>query len=225
MRRHILLIPLVATAMLPASADPLLDQARAPGQADGPLYIYEMEYSDGDVQATGKVDPSQPEGSRITVYTPEESAQSEAFREALKSLEADVDGDIFCDDLAAQIPDGARRTGETAETASYAFTPKPDADADNMERKMMKRIDASAVLSKRDGQLLAFSMSLPKPFKPAMVAKIETFQLDISCARAPDGRTYLEDMQMQVSGSALMQGFEETVSRRITRLLEPVPLP
>lgn len=222
MQRYLLSVSLAALSALSAGADPLLEQVRAANGAEGPVYAYEMAYSDGDMQATGKVDPSQPEGERITIFTPDESEWSEDFRKALKSLDADVDGDIFCDDFAAQIPSSARRVEETDEAVRYAFTPDPEADADDMERKVMKKIEASALVSRSDGQILSFRMSLPKPFKPAMVAKINTFSLDASCARAPDGRTYLEAMQMDVSGSAMMQSFEQTMTRRITKLLEPV---
>ena len=118
-----------------------------------------------------------------------------------------------------------RRIEETDDTVQFAFTPVPGEESDDMERKILKKVKASATLSKADGQVLSFSMSLPKPFKPAMIAKINTFQLDATCVRAPDGRTYLEAMQMDVSGSAMMQAFSQTVTQRITKLLDPVSIP
>ncbi|MEM5516013.1 hypothetical protein WNY37_03560 [Henriciella sp. AS95] len=225
MRALIAPAALTLVCAIPASADPLLQKARASTDADGPLYAYEVDYFDGDVRTVGKIDPGQPEGSRISVYSPDESEWDEDFREMIESMDEGVDGDIFCDDFAAQIPDDAKRSGETEDGVRYAFTPLADADADGMERKVMKRMTASAVLSKEDGQVLSMQMSLPKPYKPSIVAKIETFTLDVSCARTPDGRTYLQDMQMKVSGSAMMQSFDQTVSRRITKLLEPVTRP
>ena len=210
---------------LPAAADPLLDMVRTGVDADGPVYAYEMEYFDGEMRATGKIDPSQQEGQRITVYTPDETEQDEDFRKAIDAIDARVDGDIFCDDFAAQIPESARRIEENGDSVRFAFTPQPEADADKMQRKVMKKVEASALVAREDGQILDFRMSLPKPYKPAMVAKINTFQLDASCVRAPDGRTYLQDMQMNVSGSAMMQDFEQVMTRRITKLLDPVTIP
>lgn len=225
MRQYVLLTSIAVLGTLSAHADPLIEQARASTNADGPLYAYEMEYSDGEVHASGKIDPSQPEGKRITVYSPRESEWDDDLREAIKSIDADVDGDIFCDDFVRQIPDTAERVNETDDAAYYTFTPSPEADADDMERKLMKKVEASATLSKADGQVLAFRMSLPKPFKPAFVAKIKTFRLDATCARAPDGRTYLEAMQLDISGSAMMQDFNQSITRRITKLLDPVTMP
>ncbi|RIJ30683.1 hypothetical protein [Henriciella mobilis] len=225
MHHQVLLTSIVVLFAFPAAADPLIEQAHASTGAAGPLYVYEMEYSDGEVHATGKVDPSQPEGQRITIYTPDESEWDDDFRETITSIDSEVTGDIFCDDLAAQIPATARRIEETDDTVQFAFTPVPGEESDDMERKILKKVKASATLSKADGQVLSFSMSLPKPFKPAMIAKINTFQLDATCVRAPDGRTYLEAMQMDVSGSAMMQAFSQTVTQRITKLLDPVSIP
>lgn len=225
MRQHVLLASVALLFAFPSSADPLIEQAHASTGAAGPLYAYEMEYSDGEVHATGKVDPSQPEGQRITIYSPDKSEWDDDFRKTVTSIDSEVTGDIFCDDLAAQIPADARRVGETDDTVQFAFTPVPDADSEDMERKIFKKVEASATLSKTDGQVLSFSMSLPKPFKPAMVAKIDTFQLDANCARTPDGRTYLKAMQMDVAGSAMMQSFNQTLTRRITKLLDPVTMP
>ena len=225
MKRLVFASSLCALGALSAAADPLLSQARANLEAEGPVYVYEMDYSDGEISASGKVDPSQPEGERITIYSPDESEWSEEFRGAISSLDSEVTGDIFCDDFAARIPDSAKRTQETDETVRYTFAPIPEEDADKMEQKIMKKLEASAVVAESDGQILSFNMVLPKPFKPAMVAKIETFSLDVQCLRAPDGRTYLETLQLDVTGSAMMQDFTQTMTRKITRILDAVELP
>ncbi len=213
-----------ATALcltLPATADPVLEMMRSLSK-DGPVYAYEMIYSDADVIATGFIDPSQPEGQRIDVTSPDESEWSKDFREGLEEMEAETDGDIWCADFADMVPKQAAIADENDGTATYAFTPQPEADADKTERKMMKQLKGSITLDKSDGSVLAFNMVLPKPYKPAMVAKINSFEMAATCARAPDGRTYVEEFNFDISGSAMMQSFSETVSRKITKLLDPV---
>ncbi|MEM8617669.1 MAG: hypothetical protein AAGF20_12150, partial [Pseudomonadota bacterium] len=110
---------------------------------------------------------------------------------------------------------------ETAETVTFAFTPLPDEDADSTERKLMKKVDAQVTLAKSDGAIIGFKMNLPKPYKPMMVAKINRFTMAADCARAPDGRTYFKSFSIDVAGSAMMQSFEETMSRQITKLMLP----
>jgi len=213
---------LTMTALtLPAAADPLLEMMRTHSK-DGAIYAYEMSYTDTDLTATGRIDPSQPEGQRIEIYTPERDTWSDEFEAGLAEMESETDGDIWCVDFAENVPDGADLKTETATSATYAFTPEPDAGADGTEKKLMKKIKGEVILAKADGAILGFSMTLPKPFKPAIVAKINVFNMSVGCARAPDGRTYVEDFSMTVSGSAMMQSFEESVSRKITALLDPV---
>ena len=221
MSRSILLSAFALSATLSASADPLLEMMRSVSK-DGPIYAYEMTYSGEGVVATGKIDPSQPEGQRIVLYTPEMSELSEEFQEGVQEMDAESDGDIWCSDFAEMVPDNAEATTEDDVSVTYAFTPVAEADADKTEQKMMKKMNGTVTLDKTDGSVLAFSMTLPKPYKPAIVAKINRFQMDASCSRAPDGRTYLESFDFDIAGSAMMQDFEETVSRQITKLLDPV---
>ena len=189
---------------------------------EGPIYAYEMSYSDTDVTANGLIDPSKPEGERIEIYAPDESEWTKDFRNGIADMEAQTDGDIWCADFAQMVPTDATATTEDETTVTYAFTPTPEADADKNEQKMMKQLNGTVTLDKSDGSVLAFNMVLPKPYKPAMVAKINRFEMTASCDRAPDGRTYVEQFSMDIKGSAMMQSFEESVTRRITKLLDPV---
>lgn len=218
-------LPLALTAAfalsLPAGADPLLKMMRAQS-ADGPLYAYEMTYTEEGLTATGKVDPSAEIGQRIEVYTPAREDWTEDFEDGLKEMDAETKGDIWCADFAETVPTSAARITETDTDATFSFTPVPEDGADNTEKKLMKKIEGKITLAKDDGAVTAFSMRLPKPYKPAMIAKINVFDMQASCARAPDGRTYIETFSMNISGSAMMQAFEESVNRKITRLLGPV---
>lgn len=221
MSRILILSSIALSASLSASADPLLEMMRSVSK-DGPIYAYEMTYSGEGVIATGKIDPSQPEGQRIDLYTPEVSELSDEFQEGIEEMDAEADGDIWCTDFAEMVPTNAQATTQDDASVTYEFTPVAGADADKTEQKMMKKMNGTVTLDKSDGAVLAFSMSLPKPYKPAIVAKINRFQMDASCSRAPDGRTYIASFDFDIAGSAMMQDFDETVSRQITKLLDPV---
>jgi len=221
MSRLLSLSILAAGLTMTAAADPVLDMMRNLSK-DGPVYAYEMTYSEADIIAAGTIDPSQPEGERIQVTSPAESEWTEDFREGLDEMEAETDGDIWCADFAEMVPNKVSALDESETTVTYAFTPQPEADADGMEKKMMKKLNGTVTLDKSDGSVLAFNMKLPKPYKPAIVAKIENFEMDATCARAPDGRTFVESFDFKIAGSAMMQKFDEAVSRKITKLLQPV---
>ena len=204
-----------------AGADPLLEMMNTMSD-DGPRYAYETSFAWDGIDATAKVDPSQPVGERIKILSPAESEWSKAFRQELEERDESTDGDIWCTEFGQMVPMDASVSDESDTTVTYAFTPVPEPDADRNEQKMMKQLDGTVMLDKADGAVLAFKMSLPKPYKPAMVAKINAFEMDVTCARSPDGRTFIEKFNFDISGSAMMQSFEESVSRRITNLLGPV---
>ena len=207
--------------MSTAAADPLLEMMRAVSN-DGPKYAYETSFSMLGISAAGTIDPSAPEGERIQLSAPEESEWSDDFRKEILKMDAETEGDIWCTEFGQMVPLDASLTAQDETTKTFSFTPVPEADADRNEQKMMKQLDGTVVLDKTDGAVLAFSMILPKPYKPAMVAKINAFEMNVSCARAPDGRTFIETFNFDISGSAMMQSFDESVSRRITKLLDPV---
>ena len=219
---RILTLALLSTSLaLPISADPVIDMMRSQS-TEGPVYAYEMTYAEADMVVTGTIDPSQPEGQRIQVTSPAESEWTAEFRDQLEDMEAETKGDIWCADFAELVPATATALDESDAAITYAFTPEPEADADGMEKKMMRKLDGRVTLDKNDGAVLAFNMTLPRPYKPAIVAKINAFEIDVTCARAPDGRTFIESFEFAVAGSAMMKSFDESVSRRITRLLAPV---
>ncbi len=221
MSRPLALITISLFLAAPTTAETALDKMRSQTK-DGPVYAYEMTYSEADMVAVGKVDPSQPEGDRIQVMSPAESEWTDDFRDGLKEFDAEADGDIWCADFAELVPEKVASLDESETTVTYAFTPQPEADADGMEKKMMKKLNGTITLDKSDGSVLAFNMKLPKPYKPAIVAKINAFEMDATCARAPDGRTFVERFDFNISGSAMMQNFSESVSRQITQILHPV---
>lgn len=212
---------LTALWPLAATADPLLEKA-ANISTEGALYAYEMALRREGVTITGMVDPSAPQGARIMVYSPDEADWPKGFADELVKIDKATNGDIWCKEYADLVPPDARKTGETAETVTYSFNPVPDKDADGTERKLMKKLEADITLAKEDGAVLSYSAILPKPYKPAMVVKIETFRMAAECKRSPDGRTYSQQFDFEIDGSAMMQDFSQQTSRTITKLLEPV---
>lgn len=219
--RYTPLCLLILSVPVTATADPLLEKA-ASFSTEGTLYAYEMTFKRGDITATGKIDPSASEGERISVYTPTEDNWPEGFAEALADMEKNTTGDIWCKEFVEMVPEDALKGAETADAVTYTFNPVAPEEADGTQRKLMKKLEAEITLAKEDGAVLAYSAVLPEPYKPAMVAKINTFRMVAECERSPDGRTYSKQFDFEIDGSAMMQDFSEQTSRTITKLLEPV---
>lgn len=220
MPRFLAALALTALAPLPALAGPLQDAMAA--SPDGPLYTFDLAYRAGDIDALMRVDPSRPEGERLTVLSPDESDWSEELVELIADMQAKSDGDIWCNSLSEHIPADASLVSETDTTATYTFTPLPSADADKNEKKVIKHLTGSVVVNKAEPAILSFRMASTKPFKPMAVAKINDFDMQVACARAPDGRTHIASMDTSLSGSAMMQAFSQSEHQAISNL-QPVP--
>lgn len=205
----------------PAAADALIAAAQAKADAT-PLYAYEMSFLIEDTEVQGTIDPSAPVGERIQVTAPAEDSWPDGFAERIAFLDERTTGEIWCNEFAEMIPADAERTGETAEGVAFSFTPIPGEEADDMEEKIFKRLDASAVIDPDTAGLLTYRMSLPESFKPNMMARINSFDMAVDCTPGPEGLTHIQTFTLNVSGSALGQEFGQADRREILRLIEEV---
>ena len=137
-------------------------------------------------------------------------------------MDKQAKGDIWCAEFGKMVPENAELVSEVNGIASYMLTPQCDPGKKD-EVKLMKNLTGTIMIDTVNPAIAGFRMTAPKPFKPAMVAKVDTFDLSVSCDRAPDGRTYAKDFKMSVKGSAMMQSFEEHETRRISGLRQVGP--
>lgn len=203
---------------LPALAETPLEKARSAPQ-DGPSYKFDLSFDDGDLKAEAQVDPSLPEGQRLVLVSPPEEELSEAEAERFQTLQENTTGDkIWCSNFNGNIPNDAELISESGEAAVYSFRPKGDDDDKDMA-KVFKHLKGRVTVSKETPSILAFEMFSEKPFKPALVAKIDSFSMKASCDYAPDGRTYIRDFALDLAGSAMMQPFTQSERRTISNLV------
>jgi len=211
------LIALAASAL----AQSPLEQALS-ASADGPLYAFDLTLSSDEVDALMRVDPSQPEGKRLSVISPEPEDWSEDFAKRVENMKANTDGEIWCQDFAENIPAAdAKLVSETDTTATYSFRPKPGAEPDDMD-KVYKHLIGKVVVDKTAPGILNYEMVAEKPFKPMPVAKIKQFEMKVACDRAPDGRTHVASLDVTVEGSAMMKSFSQS-DRQLISNLTPIP--
>jgi len=199
-------------------------EAALSATVDGPIYSYDLTFQNNELNATGRLDPSRPLGQRIQVDTPQEADWDDDFREAIAEMESETEGDIWCSSFAENIPADAALEEETETKAIYSFTPQANPDEPE-EGKFFSKLKGRVTIDKINPAILTFQMFAISPFKPVPVAKVTAFDMTVSCARSPDGRTYGETMEVNVSGSAMFQKFEEFERRQISNLKEVLPAP
>ena len=212
-------LPLIALPLLafPAFAETPLEAALA-APTDGPAYRFDMKIDDDTLKGEAQVDPTRPEGQRLTLISPDPATLEGEAAETYAKLQARTSGEkIWCTSFKSNIPADAKLISESGEAAVYSFTPLPGDDKD-ME-KVYKHLTGRVTVSKLTPAILAFEMFAEKPFKPAMVARIDNFSMKADCSPAPDGRTYISAFSLDVSGNAMMQPFSQSERREVTNLV------
>jgi len=206
----------VVAAALPASADAVLQKAKAMSK-EGPLYVYDLDYNDGADRFVMKVDPSKPKGERVVDFSPARTTLKGDTAKKADKLVASAAGDIWCSSFAANIPADAKRTSETGQTATFSFKPLPG-EQKGQAASAYKFLDATAVIDKATGGILSYEMAAPKAFKPAPVAKVDRLILKVACKPLPDGRTHITSFAFDLKGSAMMKSLDQMETRRITNV-------
>lgn len=212
---------IVIALALPAGADnagmpSLLSRAMKP-PATAQLYAYEfINRSEGGDRAgtvRGRIDPSRPEGDRVTIL--EATGPKLDAKKIDKRMERNADGDIWCDSLTG----GADGPVVEKSAGVFAFTPRPRAEAKGEEKKLYKQLSAEIAVDEATATIRTFSARLLKPWSAMMVAKIEKVEMTGECALAPNGRAYRASMKTSMAGSAMGGAFASTSTQTITNLV------
>ncbi|MCA8899728.1 MAG: hypothetical protein KDA53_00600 [Hyphomonas sp.] len=209
---------LALAAALPAVADTPLQKALA-ASADGPAYMFDLSYDGEELTAKMRVDPSRPEGERMTLLSPAAADLTDEGRKQFESMREKSKGDIWCADFADTVPTDAKLVSETGTTATYEFTPVPGKETDKDLRKIIKYMKGAVTVSKETPGIVGFELTSKKAFKPMPIAKVESFRMNVACGFAPDGRTHVTDLTVDISGSALMKKFTQSERQTISNLV------
>jgi len=87
-----------------------------------------------------------------------------------------------------------------------------------MMEKMMERLDGEFILSKPEGQIKQFKIWMTRPMRVKVIAKINSMEVQQSCAPAPNGLRYTETMSMNVGLKALGIDIAQNMNLRISDL-------
>lgn len=188
----------------------LAEAFESPEEAPMPVYVALYETSELSVSAS--VDPSRPEGERITVLSPREEDWPKGFEKQLASFEAETDGDIWCDTAEEMIGGNVTEVSRSADAISYRFPVAIEDEAEKADKAFAKAAHGEIDIT-REGTspwyISSIRVRLDKPFKPAMIAKVTKLDIEISCAPASNGRMYQATTETGIEGSALGRAFSE----------------
>lgn len=199
--------------------------------ADVPAFVFDVERVSTDTGEDGetvtghaRVDLAAPELKQITPAHLADPDKPGSSFEALAGIERALEDGIWCTRFAANVPADAKDIeiiAEDAETVTYGFTPEADGDADGPEKKIAKRSRAEMTVSRADPAILRYASSLTGTVTLYVVAKIRRVDVEATCARAPDGRTYVAETRSAVEAGGFGDDSGNSSVMRITALYDP----
>lgn len=158
------------------------------------------------------------DGKSATIESlPDEIAEDTSEEDILSEL-ADPEEDIWCDGFDDQIGSDVKLVSEDTQTATFEYMANPDTAGDKHEAKILKHTQITVDVDKSHQTVTRFHYKLQKPVKPMMVAKVENFEMIGSCETLPTGRAYVARLETKVSGSAMMQPFDQHTVQEFTHL-------
>ena len=190
--------------------------AAKPGQTE--VFSYETANIDGEGKESFRYRFDPDKTPRFEVLSAGGEFDEKRREERLKQLEEEG-GDIWCDDMADRVKGDVRTISETPDAVTFAFTPT-DPEADDTERKMIERTEATITVDRATQTITDFSYTLLKPFKPVIVAKVHSFELKANCEPAPNGRPYFRTLTIDVDVSALGKRQQQTNVQKTEILAE-----
>jgi len=205
-----------------------------------------MRETDGDEITDGeailRINPMNPPGSRATLISATDP-ESEALLDMLKDIEdpekdtAERADGFWCGGIESGDAFNPEDFEIIAETQTEAII-KPragklaellmqsdetaDKKARKMQKKLAERIDGEMTLSKPDVQVKGFRVTMTRPLKMMLVAKLKVMDVEQNCKLAPNGFYHMSSMQMNVQGKAMGSAFGQDMNIQISEL---TPLP
>jgi len=211
-----LLMATISTQAIAQGQDPLI--AALDTQTSGPAYSYQLDITVDEFTGRARIYPDRAIGRRVAMISPSRSELTADERDGLRDIDRDADQDFWCHNFAKRVPrEGAQLVHQSASTATYRFRPLADPN-DRDDAKLMKHLVGTVTVAKEHPAILSFTLTAPESFKPALVARVDTFSLNAQCSRSPDGRTYVKSLDLNVTGSAMFQSFEDRQTRRHSAL-------
>ena len=192
----------------------LIDQSLAPENRATILSTSDEDY------------PEEFEGFLKEIRDPDNSAEDLAEEFWCESGDNDLfdDSDISVDDFTviSETDTEAVIKPNLARMAEIMMNSEESDDMSKKDRKMMKkmmeRLDGEFVVSKPDARLKNFKIWMTRSMTVALVAKIKEMEIAQSCALAPNGFTYKDNISMHVKAKALGIGMEQNMDFQISEL-------
>ena len=202
---------LVVTPSAGASDDPLSRARALKPVVAAQHHEFELTYMADAVRMTARIDTAQPEGGRVAVKTSNLDDQGD-YERIVEEMDRAAGRGYWCDEMLKGVGDDAKVLSRTADSVTYTFAPQPTGARNDA---VLEHLEGEISLDAETAQVVGYRLTAPKPFRQALVAKINTFEMVMACAPAPNGRTFASNFEMTLQGSAAFRKFSQAFTRSL----------
>jgi hypothetical protein len=176
-------------------------------------YAFEIEHTfEGETLRARFTPETRP---RLRLVSPASLAQlSEQQRTDFDYLVQSVDGVPWCASQPLRHVRDVRLVREDDRVAVYAFQPTAESVTGQQTREVVNHLRGEITIVKAAQDVSHVRLYAPRPFRPAPIARVESYTITITCASAPNGRYYVAEQTRRVRASSFGRPFNVDVVRR-----------
>lgn len=158
---------------------------------------------------------------RLQLLQPRREDLTGDERRAFDDAAAHMEGVSWCAGENMSHVDNVRPIREDADTITYSFQPTRESVRGEGARQFADRVRGEMTITKVNPDITHMRIFTPAPFSPVVLVRIDSININIDCAVAPNGRRYGAETVTDMRGSAFGQNFSEHSVQRASNLRTP----
>lgn len=194
----------------------LLTEAVAATQGAKVEYAFDLDIDTSKQNWRARFDPNAT--PRLRLVAPQREELPNDARQAFDRMAAQTEGVSWCaSENLARVGD-VRLLREDEQSATYAFQPTPESVRGEQARRFAQRLRGEMTITKSSPDVTRVRLFTPAGFDAMPLVRVESVNIVIACATAPNGRRYGAETVTDIRGTALGQNFNEHSVQRTRNL-------
>jgi hypothetical protein len=189
-----------------------LAQAVAATAAANADYAFDVEIDTAKLNWRARFEPNAT--PRLRLVTPRRDQLENDQRRAFDRIAEDFEGVSWCaSEHMGRVAD-VRLVREDETSEVYAFQPTPESIRGEQARQFANRLRGEMTIDKAARDVTRVRLYTPEAFSPFPLVRVDSANIVVTCATAPNGRRFAAETVSEFRGSALGQEFNERSVQR-----------
>jgi hypothetical protein len=195
-----------------SAATRALAQAVAETAAAKADYAFDVEIDTAKLNWRARFDPAA--SPRLRLVSPRRDELENNQRRAFDRMAEEFEGVSWCaSEHMGRVAD-VRLLREDDTSAVYQFQPTPESIRGEQARQFANRLRGEMTIDKTARDVTRVRLYTPEAFSPFPLVRVDSANIVVTCATAPNGRRFAAETVSEFRGSALGQDFNERSVQR-----------